>query len=228
MAAELTEYEQRYVDMLDELRNSPAIEMLEGKVDRVVQAYGDIPTVFEKLARRYELTLDPSLQSRFPRFRSLSCLWQTTDELPRLTGEFLLSHLYSQVSGGPLEIAEHFPEESDRSLARELRVIDDHPEGGGGFAAMRIQPHVQFPELWYFTIAHGFQLLDIGYREYFDNLLITKGVHGWQHLFADVRLHADEYIHARKRLTTMLQVLPEIFPGHDYEPLRARLAQRLR
>ncbi|MEV0054423.1 hypothetical protein AB0H34_28455 [Saccharopolyspora shandongensis] len=59
-------------------------------------------------------------------------------------------------------------------------------------------------------------------------LLITKGVYGWQHLFADVQLHADEYIHARKRLTTMLQVLPEIFPGHDYEPLRARLAQRLR
>ncbi|MEV5538145.1 hypothetical protein AB0L13_14915 [Saccharopolyspora shandongensis] len=50
----------------------------------------------------------------------------------------------------------------------------------------------------------------------------------WQHLFADVQLHADDYIHARKRLTTMLQVLPEIFPGHDYEPLRARLAQRLR
>ncbi|MEU5846837.1 hypothetical protein [Saccharopolyspora shandongensis] len=50
----------------------------------------------------------------------------------------------------------------------------------------------------------------------------------WQHLFADVRLHADDYIHARKRLPTMLHVLPEIFPGHDYEPLRARLAQRLR
>ncbi|MEV0705083.1 hypothetical protein AB0I53_45200 [Saccharopolyspora sp. NPDC050389] len=227
MAAELTEYEQRYLNMLEDLRNSPAIEVLEDEVGRVVQAYGDVPTVFEKLARRYELALDPALQSRFPRFRSLSCLWQTDDELPNLTGEFKLSHLYSEVSAGPLEIAEDFPEESDRSLARELRMIDDQPQGGG-FVAMRAQSHVPFPELWYFTIAHGFQRLDIGYAEYFDNLLVTKGVYGWQHLFADVQLHDDAYLHARKRLTTMLQVLPEIFPGHDYEPLRARFAQRLR
>ncbi|MEV0087819.1 hypothetical protein [Saccharopolyspora sp. NPDC050642] len=37
----------------------------------------------------------------------------------------------------------------------------------------------------------------------------------------------EEFGIAANKLTSVLEVLTELFPSHDYEPLRARLAERL-
>ncbi|MFI6768301.1 hypothetical protein [Streptomyces sp. NPDC050355] len=228
MSTEITAYEHRYLGMLDDLKGAQGINVLHHKSGRVVTAYGEAPEVFDKLSRRNYVTLDTASPDHFLRFRNLACLWETTAPHPGLTGEFGLSHLYASISGGPLDIAEQFSSSDDRELASEMRLIDDHPEGGGGsFAAMRVRGNANPPEIWYFTVAHGFKQLDIDYNKYLDTLLITKGTYGWQYLFADISLRDEEFLHARKRLTTMLIVLPDLFPDHDYQHLRELLEQRL-
>ncbi|MDG4861290.1 hypothetical protein P8605_24460 [Streptomyces sp. T-3] len=225
---ELTEYETRYVAMLDELKGSPEVRLLVERRGPVVTAYGDTQAILAKLARRFGLVLDESLQSHLLRFRQLACQWETGPHLPALVGEFSLKHFYTSVTTGPLEISQDFPAVAERTLASELRLLDDHPESGAGsFVAMQLRPDASLPKVWYFTVAHGFEALDVGFNEYLDTLLVTKGVYGWQYLFADVSLREDEFIHTRERLAKMLQVLPEIFPQHDYTDLRTRLEARL-
>jgi hypothetical protein len=228
MSKVLTSYEQRYINLLDELGNSPDIRVLAEERGPVVTAYGDARTVSEKLARRFDVALDAALlQSHFLRFRNLACQWETVSADRALTGEFGLENLYTSITTGPLEIAQDFPSEADRGLASELRLLDDQPEAGAGsFAALRIQPGTSFPEVWYFTVAHGFRKLDIGYVEYLDRLLTTKGVYGWQYLFTDVSLGDWRFLHVRNRLTEMLSTFPEIFPEYNYTDLRARLEAR--
>ncbi|MGI5424124.1 hypothetical protein [Streptomyces sp. CA-179760] len=57
---------------------------------------------------------------------------------------------------------------------------------------------------------------------------MTKGTFGWQYLFTDVSLRGDDFGETGRRLNDMLTVFPELFPGYDYQPLRSRLAARLR
>ncbi|WP_405608347.1 hypothetical protein [Streptomyces sp. NBC_01508] len=228
MSKVLTAYEERHLTLMDELGNSSDIRVLAENRGPLVTAYGDAQTVAEKLVQRFGVVLDASLQSHFLRFRNLACQWQTTSADRPLTGEFGLKNLYTSITTGPLEILRDFPSEADRRLASGLRLLDDQPEGGAGsFAALRIQPGRSFPEVWYFTVAHGFQELDIGYADYLDLLLTTKGVYDWQYLFADVSLRETECNHVRNRLTGMLNLFPGIFPECDYSDLRARLRERM-
>jgi hypothetical protein len=53
------------------------------------------------------------------------------------------------------------------------------------------------------------------------------GAHGWQYLFADVNLRREVTPSVVAGLEHYLTVLPEILPGHDYEPLRRRFDARL-
>lgn len=228
MSKVLTAYEKRYLALIDELGGSSDIRVLAEERGPVVTAYGDAQTVSEKLARRFDVMFDASLlQSHFLRFRKLACQWETVSVDRPLTGEFGLKNLYTSITTGPPGIARDFPSEGDRRLASELRVLDDQSEGGAGsFAALRIQPGTFVPEVWYFTVAHGFHKLDVGYTEYLDLLLMTKGVYGWQYLFADVSLREVQFLHVRNRLTGMLGIFPEIFPAYDYSQLRVRLEER--
>lgn len=45
---------------------------------------------------------------------------------------------------------------------------------------------------------------------------------GWQYLFADVDLSGPELGHARHNMEHMLDVLPDLFPEHDYAPFQDR------
>ncbi|MFE0512694.1 hypothetical protein [Streptomyces sp. NPDC058964] len=227
MSKEFTAYEERYLALMDELESGAGVRVLAEERGPVVTAYGDAETVLAKIARRFDLVLDPSSRSRVLRFRKLACQWEISGPGPTLAGEFGLKNLYTSITTGPLEIAQDFSSAADRRLAAELRLLDDQPEGGAGsFTALRMQPGVPLPEIWHFTVAHGFCRLDVGYAEYLDRLLVTKGTYGWQYLFADVSLRDPEFIHVRGRLSAMLSVFPKLFPEHDYSDLRARLEAR--
>ena len=72
----------------------------------------------------------------------------------------------------------------------------------------------------------GFFKLDLTYSQYVEALVITKGVYGWQYLFADVSFDEYDLDGADERLERMLEVFPVIFPNHDYADLDARLKAR--
>ncbi|WP_030609727.1 hypothetical protein [Streptomyces sclerotialus] len=226
----LTPYEAGWAKTLEELRNAPAFRMhkhLQGEIDLIT---GDAHAAFEQLAEWEHITLDPALQSHYLRFSRLSAAWETIAPHPNLAGEFNLHHLYEALCKNPPEhlITSHDTEEQ-RRLISELHVFDDTPTSGvGSFAALRTQPGANNPEVWLFQISQSPMKLDIDYREYLDVLQVTKGTFGWQYLFTETSLKSEEFEFTVYRLKTMLQVFPEIFPDHDYAPLKERLAERIR
>jgi hypothetical protein len=69
--------------------------------------------------------------------------------------------------------------------------------------------------------------MDIDYCQYLRTLAITKGTYGWQKLCRDIAsLDEDDMSGIRADMAEMLEVFPALFPDHDYEPLRIRLAER--
>jgi hypothetical protein len=165
-------------------------------------------------------------EAYFP-YRYKALHWRAADPDVPLFGEFNVMNI-DVSSEVKLPVQDFAWEKSDEKLLSELSILDDISRGGGGqLATMRFLPGVSSPEIWFLDRFHTFVKLDLDYRDYLDNLVITKGVTGWQYLFADVPLGAREYVSTLESLRTMLQILPEHFPDYDYEPLVARLHERL-
>lgn len=156
------------------------------------------------------------------------------DDLPEISGEFFLRpfHDILRQSDGP---ARKVDTEFQRQFLSELRVMDQTPRSGAGMITyIRLAPGTGPLEIWYSDVADigappyppGFVKMEITYRQYLDALLLTKGTYGWQYLYTDTRL-VRGFEEECEHLEGMLRLFPEIFPGYDYEPLAARLEERL-
>lgn len=165
-------------------------------------------------------------ESYFPyRYRALH--WRATDTKIPLFGEFNVMNI-DAASEVMIPVQDFAWKKSDEGLLSGLSILDDISRGGGGqLATMRFLTGVPSPEIWFLDRFHTFVKLDLDYRSYLDNLIVTKGITGWQYLFADVSLSASEYDSTLESIRTMLQILPEHFPSYDYEPLKGRLEARL-
>ncbi|MFI6289616.1 hypothetical protein ACIBCM_33610 [Streptomyces sp. NPDC051018] len=63
--------------------------------------------------------------------------------------------------------------------------------------------------------------LDLSYPEYLETLLLTRGLHGWQNLFADPHDPGfPEYFHLD--VGPRLDFIARAFPHDDFSALRAR------
>ncbi|MFB9537262.1 MULTISPECIES: hypothetical protein [Streptomyces] len=96
----------------------------------------------------------------------------------------------------------------------------------GHLAALRVQPGVTNPDLWFDAGPLGLHRMDIDYCTYLDALRMTKGTFGWQYLFTEVSLAQEDYEGAARRLSEMLDLFPRFFP-YDYSEIRARLEERM-
>jgi hypothetical protein len=161
----------------------------------------------------------------------ISACWEL-DSPEKLCGEFSVMSLQRAFAEN---VHDHpLPEELtpvERQRWSELRPFDGHPQGGTGeWVALRVGPGA--PELWYYhpeTALKNFAgfRMDIDHDQYLRALAITKGTYGWQKLFCDTdALDEDDMDEVRAGLEEMLELFPSLFPDHDYEPLRARLAER--
>ncbi|REK87656.1 hypothetical protein DY245_25520 [Streptomyces inhibens] len=225
----LSDYEKRYLAMLDELSNSPEIQVYYEERGPVEEQVGDAQEAFELIADEQGIFLDPLLHRTFLRFEELSCHWGVERGDVYLTGEFSLYHLAAAMLTVGVDLATDDTPEEESTLYSELRLFDDHPRGGGDtMAALRIHPGMTSPEVWYYHGTRGVFKLDLNYSEYLDALLTTKGTYGWQYLFTDVSMRDVDFQGAAENIQNMLKIFPEIFPDHDYEPFRVRLAERLR
>ncbi|GAA4624445.1 hypothetical protein GCM10023196_024610 [Actinoallomurus vinaceus] len=153
--------------------------------------------------------------------------WATTDG--RVSGEFCVRNIHGCLVNGDLPLTDEGLEPGERRVLRELKIFDEAPFGGAGsVTGLRVLPEGGVPEIWHYvstrTMLHR---LHLDYGTYLDTLLITKGATGWQYLFADVDLTEPKHADTAGNLTAMLDIFPGLFPGHDYEPLRTRLRERL-
>ncbi|MFC6062664.1 hypothetical protein [Streptomyces ochraceiscleroticus] len=152
--------------------------------------------------------------------------WHTADQ--NIYGEFALNDLRTCVWGQYLPYTDERLAPAEQLVMDEVKVLEEAP-GSGRLAAMRV-PMDMTPchEIWLYDMNHKrFDLLDLDYSSYVDILLITKGIPGWQYLYTDTRLADDEFKFLARQLQISLDALEELFPGHDYSDLRARLEARL-
>jgi hypothetical protein len=226
----LTDYERRYVRMLDELQNAPAVQVRHEERGPVEEFVGDADETFQLIAEECGVELDPRLQRSFLRFEAVSSHWAMEQGDLYLTGEFSVRHLGAAMLGGVEDLdLEVFDPESGPESSEELRPFDEHRKGGGGsFTSLRIRPGVTSPEVWFFDGTSRLHKLDLDYGDYLDALLVTKGTYGWQYLFTDVDAQDMNFQFAAENMRDMLRVFPEIFPDHDYAPFRARLEDQRR
>ncbi|MFJ8050589.1 hypothetical protein [Streptomyces luteogriseus] len=223
---EPTPYEEDWLDVLDELRNSPAVDVLnEAREDIDVTAED---TAFDDLAEWEGIEIGAELRSAYIRFAQLGSQWRTVEPYPYLTGEFQLTPLPLAVHEDAPEFPSSLYSDEQRDMATGFRVIDASPfTGTGSFVALRLQPGVENPEVWYSDHrTNTLWPMNLDYRAYMDALRLTKGVFDWQHLFTEAPLGDEEFAGAAADLRVMLDVFVEIFPDHDYSDLKARLRER--
>lgn len=154
--------------------------------------------------------------------------WITGDG--RVRGEFCLGNIHDC-------LVEHHPQLRDeglgldeRGVLPQLKIFDQAPFGGAGEVTGLRMPRANGRppmrgrlEIWHYVSTQSrLHRLNVGYGTYLETLLITKGAWGWQYLFADACLDHD----VASNLAAMLETFPVLFPDYDYEPLRARWAER--
>ncbi|WP_091106340.1 hypothetical protein [Micromonospora citrea] len=220
--ADLTPYEQTWIDVLDELRNCPGIKV-HNEYREIDPDIEDAATSLDFVSGATGMPLGASFRDCHFRFECLGSAWESAEGQDHfIAGEFCLEALENAVlRQRPPELWADMTPEQER-LQPELRAIDGTPEWGTGhLAALRVQPGVEQPEIWFDNTNDHHYKLDLDYRGYLDALRVTKGTFGWQYLFTESSLRGDAS--TTRRLRTMLELFPTWFPDHDYEPFRRRL-----
>ncbi|MFJ6884582.1 hypothetical protein ACIQRC_07080 [Streptomyces californicus] len=222
-----TNNEDNILAAISIIRSTVGIRVLEFENKGISIRLGNSSEVFEELAEYEGLHISDSLSPCFSRIQSIGIQWQTEDDKP-ITGEFHLPHLLNSVYSGAPTSPPESATAGQREVFSQLRMIDDQSRwGGDSFTAIRVHPGVTDPELWHFSVGHGLKKLDLKYCQYFEALLLTKGVYAWQFLFSETSLRDREHEHTRWRMKKMLHVLPRLFPAEDYSILESRLRERL-
>lgn len=225
--SDLSDYERRFLSMLDELRDASEVDLLYEERGPIEEEIGDASETFAFIAEEEGIELDPSLQRSFLRFEGISSHWAVERPGVYMTGEFSIRHIAAAMLTIGVAPATDEPSHQEQVLYSELRPFDEHPRGGGGsLSALRVDAETVSPEVWYYHATRGVFRMDIDYPAYLDALLVTKGTYGWQYLFTDVSMRDIDFQGAAENIQNMLRIFPDIFPSHDYTDLQARLRER--
>ncbi|WP_413811715.1 hypothetical protein [Streptomyces sp. OE57] len=221
------------MDSLKEIENCRLLESRCSGADLDRPLGGILPEEYDEAWEGVRFS--ESMLDCYLRFYELGAAWRAVGDLPDVKGEFSLINFHDALQASDPGVGSA-KTDFHREFLSQLCPIDRTPRFGAGIQTyIRLQADVDALELWYSDIAYieqppypsGFIKLDIGYCEYLEMLLLTKGAYGWQYLFADISLSRGDFSENANNLKNMLQVFPELFPDRDYSSLRARLEARL-
>ncbi|WP_411084762.1 hypothetical protein [Streptomyces sp. cmx-18-6] len=246
----MTGFEDRLVAMLASLRGNEAITVYDAEEGPLATWLAGPEHALEVIGKVAGLALAPSMVSNFHRYGALGCYWRATEDTT-LGGEFRLNHLVNTCVGWvPPTISEADWPASERGYSRLVANVSEvyMPEadeegeltelvlhgfdgtahtGDGAIAGFRAEDGVVLdasghPEIWYSVNTSGTLVrLDLSYPEYLETLLLTRGLHGWQYLFADPHDPGfPEYFHLD--IGPHLDFIARAFPRSDFSALRAR------
>lgn len=213
--------------VMEDLNAAVGIDVDHAEIDvPTIAVLADPDWVFGDIEEHLGMPLNARFRDVFFAANRVQSFWLSEDD-DHLRGEFCLEPLHLALFRGhfPLDGLGNTLTGAERKVIRELRIIDQEPMAGTGrLTGMRAVPGSENPEIWFFDWRKDLLLkLDLDYASYLETVLVTKGTYGWQYLFADTDLQGPEFHDTLQGLTSMLEVFPALFPGHDYEDLRTRL-----
>lgn len=234
-----TDIERKLLQAQQEILDSVDITVDRSVTGELGQVFEEAPVLFSYLPEWEGVAFSRDLCVRSPRISEIANCWHSDPSaaIPEMRGEFRVTDLFTAVRKHPPNLAWTGSTDEEREFFAQLRVIDDTPLAATGqLAAVRIQPHTDPWELWYYDMeltsiegrTRQCVRLDLSYPAYMEQLVLTKGTLGWQYLFTDEQpLKHPDFADVAQRLTAMLDVFPRLFPAWDYSELVSRLEARL-
>jgi hypothetical protein len=220
-------FDKRCMRTLQEIDDADYTNLIYESIAPVDDWRGNAELVFAELTESEDLQLDSSFRNSFFRPDEIHAEWRSTTG-PLIVGEFCLNHIYECFTRSTLPPDDKTLRTNEREILGDLYVIDTAPRGGTGNIAGLYESEDSGFDVWFYDMGlHRLERLDLDYAGYLDAILVTKGVAGWQYLFADCDMSSAELHSIAVDLEVMLNTFPEVFPRHDYYPLRARLEARL-
>lgn len=185
-------FEERCIQSIREIKEAGYSNLTYHNLAPVHPLRGDTDLVFDDLAESENVRLDESFRRNFFRPADIHVAWRSTTG-PLIVGEFCLNHIHQSITRSIIPPDDDSLEPGDREILGDLCVIDTAPRGGtGNLAGLYVTDDSTF-DVWFYDMGlHRLERLDLGYADYLDISLITKGTSGWQYLFADVHLHSVE------------------------------------
>jgi hypothetical protein len=222
-------FAERFEEMVRELRQTPTVTLYDEDRGDPGPHAGDPDLVMRELAEQVGIPLDPAFRDCLFAPTHLGCFWEVPHLEVPIRGEVHLLNLAGAllIDEPSLFFGDDDAADATLELLEELRAIDVTPHGGGGeLATIRRQLGVSEPEVWYCDPRLDPVRMNIGYRQYLDAALLTKGTYGWQYIFTDVSRGDDRLAGEEWRIDAMLDTFPRLFPHHDYSDLQRRWEER--
>ncbi|WP_328897857.1 hypothetical protein [Streptomyces sp. NBC_00236] len=223
-----TDYERRLREMVEQVQACESLRVdtydrgpLADYMERAEDAF--------HIVRAVEKTpLPTALTSNFHRHSGLVFAWRALEPFQTIAGEFHLRHIGEALLLGAGKKPVAATASQEERLIHGFRIFETHPVGGTGtYTAMRLTPDQAPPELWYFDLRQGPTRLDLGYGDYLDTLLRTKGLYDWPYLFADPDPNNYGMSVSLPYLSEGLDLVAREFPDDDLSDLRGRLEERM-
>ncbi|MGY1455161.1 hypothetical protein [Streptomyces sp. SS8] len=232
----LNHLESLHFSSIQDLRRAGGIKIDDESWNDPAESFSDLQPLSGFGEEWVGIHLDEDMLDDCLRVPGLAVHWHTRDPLPRFFGEYRVPDPLEILTQGPDPAVETVPPGFKRDFVSQLRYIDSaYYSGSGSMTYLRLLPNSSPLEIWHYELARiggepnpiGYVQLDLTYRQYIENLLITKGTRGWQYLFADISFQNSSVAGLGDHVKRMLEAFPSLFPEHDYSPLRERLEARL-
>ncbi|MGA6225754.1 hypothetical protein ACPESV_36100 [Streptomyces umbrinus] len=230
----LNQLEERHVASLADLRGADSITLLDERQGDIGPGFIDAEPLDMFEDGWSDLRVDPEMLDESLRFE-IAAHWESAPSLPEFSGEFRIPSPMEMVTQGPSPSLDMLSTEFQREFVSHMRYFDNAYESSRGFMTfLRMEPGSSPLEVWFSDLRGtgsepyppGYVRLDLTFTEYVETLLVTKGLYGWQYLFADVSFSDPALEQLTNGLRNGLNAFPEIFPGLDYSPLLNRLEAR--
>ncbi|MPY54466.1 hypothetical protein [Streptomyces acidicola] len=217
------------------LRGAESITLLDVRHGDTGPAFADIEPLEMFDPEWKELRLDAGMLGDSLRLE-VAAHWESGPSLPPFSGEYRVPSPMEILTQGRMPSLELLETDFQKAFVSTLRYFDNAYESSRGFMTfLRTDPGSSPLEVWFSDLAGtgtaphppGYVKLDLTFTEYVETLLLTKGLHGWQYLFADVSFTDPALEHLVEGLRNGLDTFASVFPGQDYAPLTSRLEDRL-
>jgi hypothetical protein len=104
-------------------------------------------------------------------------------------------------------------DESSKEALRALKPVDYFDQDDSGCTCLQVGSGVVQPRLRVHGVDHGVRVLDLGFEEYLELLVRTRGFHGWPLLLVEDR---EDLFDHEQRHASFHHGVSRLFPGSDF------------
>ncbi len=214
---------EKLTQLLDSIDKKDTIKVDSSSLDFIQQSNTRLDRLHGSLERRTGYKL-PEPYKEVLAFPEISCSWNFLDN-ENIFGGFCIANITNVLGLHEYQVNFHYEDAASKvkKIAKESRYFDVIP-GLEYKVATILYPKkdVDFPEIW-FLEEENLVKLNLNIDEYFEFLILTKGVHYWQYLFCDKKDYEKLSKGKKKYLQEMVTFLVGTFTDENFTTLQKRL-----